>query len=47
MTHVKKDHINIPKVPSSQGQAQNKFYSKTCVKWPLKIRQNKDLNDKW
>ena len=22
-------------------------YSKTCEKWPLKIRQNKDLNDKW
>ena len=21
-------------------------YSKTCVKWPLKNRQNKDLNDK-
>ena len=21
-------------------------YSKTCVKWPLKIRQNKGLNDK-
>ena len=22
-------------------------YSKTCVKGPLKNRQNKDLNDKW
>ena len=22
------------------------MYSKTCVKWPLKNRQNKDLNDK-
>ena len=22
-------------------------YSKTCVKWPLKNRQNKDFNDKW
>ena len=21
------------------------FYSKTCVKWPLKNRQNKDLNE--
>ena len=21
-------------------------YSKTCLKWPLKNRQNKDLNDK-
>ena len=24
-----------------------KIYSKTCVKWPLKNRQNKGLNDKW
>ena len=23
------------------------MYSKTCVKQPLKNRQNKDLNDKW
>ena len=22
-------------------------YSNACVKWPLKNRQNKDLNDKW
>ena len=22
-------------------------YCKTCLKWPLKNRQNKDLNDKW
>ena len=22
-------------------------YSKTCLKWPLKIRQNKGLNVKW
>ena len=22
-------------------------YSKTCIKRPLKNRQNKDLNDKW
>ena len=22
-------------------------YSKTCVKWPLKNSQNKNLNDKW
>ena len=24
-----------------------RIYSKICVKWPLKNRQNKDLNDKW
>ena len=23
------------------------IYSKTCVKWPLKNRHNKDLKDKW
>ena len=23
------------------------MYSKTCLKWPLKNRQNRDLNDKW
>ena len=23
------------------------IYSKTCIKPPLKNRQNKDLNDKW
>ena len=22
-------------------------YSKACLKWPLKNRQNKDLNDNW
>ena len=31
-----------------QWNTRSKFiivYSKTCVKWPLKNRQNKDLND--
>ena len=23
------------------------IYSKTCLNWPLKNRQNKDLRDKW
>ena len=23
------------------------IYCEICVKWPLKNRQNKDLNDKW
>ena len=23
------------------------IYSKTCLKWPLKNRQNKGLKDKW
>ena len=26
---------------------QKRVYSKTCVKWPLKNRQNKDVYDKW
>ena len=26
---------------------QKNKYSKTCLKRPLKNRQNKDLNDKW
>ena len=25
----------------------NLYYSKTCIKRPLKNRQNKGLNDKW
>ena len=25
----------------------NVLYSKTCVRWPLKNRQNKNLYDKW
>ena len=27
--------------------AQNAIYTKTCVKRPLKIRQNKDPHNKW
>ena len=30
-----------------QGKNRLLLYSKTCVKRPLKIRQNKDLYDKW
>ena len=26
---------------------KRKANSKTCVKWPLKNRQNKDLNNNW
>ena len=25
----------------------SKWNSKTCVKWPFEIRQNKDLNNNW
>ena len=30
-----------------QKYASQKDSSKTCVKRPLKDKQNKDLNDKW
>ena len=30
-----------------EGHPFKRRYSKTCVKQPLKNRQNKDLNDKW
>ena len=28
-------------------QAEQDIYSKTCVKQPLKNRQNKDLDNNW
>ena len=31
----------------SHFSTQDWQYSKTCVKWPLKNRQNKGLNDNW
>ena len=34
--HLSENHVYFKKV-----------YSKTCVKWPLKNRQNKDFNGKW
>ena len=40
----------LQEVPTSFAD-QRKFkiavYSKACLKWPLKNRQNKDINDKW
>ena len=33
-------------LPTEPLRSSN-VYSKTCVKWPLKNRQNKDLNDIW
>ena len=38
------DFTTMREVPKSPVLAH--VYSKTCVKWPLKNRQNKDLNDK-
>ena len=47
---VKKSHFNENihltaslRIPQNSCQ----LYSKTCLKQPLKIRQNKDLNNKW
>ena len=38
----------LPKLFYSNIQdGRHGSYSKTCVKGPLKNRQNKDLNDKW
>ena len=42
---VKKSHFNKKK--SSYGLQISCQYSKTCLKQPLKVRQNKDLNNKW
>ena len=48
--------LNENKVPvhrASKGEMDSSYiyhlikYSKTCVKRPLKTRQNTDLNDKW
>ena len=35
--------IPVNAVPTLQGHSR---YSKTCLKWPLKNRQNKGLNGK-
>ena len=45
-------HEILVLIAKAQGKALENLhihvlYSKTCVKWPLKNRQNKDLNDKW
>ena len=39
--------IFFSKALNSLKMKEDDKYSKTCVKWPLKKRQNKDLNDKW
>ena len=46
---VKKSHFNMNvNFTASLGTPQNSCqYSRTCLKQPLKIRQNKDLDNKW
>ena len=50
---VKKSHFNKKKKLSSYSKSIKQKvpvrcqYSKTCLKQPLKKRQNKDLNNKW
>ena len=40
------DNITYSKKLDNSNSDSSK-YSKTCLKQPLKNRQNKDLNDKW
>ena len=40
-------NITLPHGEKLDIHAVLSMYSKTCVKRPLKNRQNKDLNDKW
>ena len=51
---VKKSHFNKKYSSYSESMDSTKQnvhvgsqYSKTCLKQPLKKRQNKDLNNKW
>ena len=44
-TNINKTHL--PYLPLIFRHPEPSLYSKTCVKWPLKNRQNKGLNDKW
>ena len=37
----------LPVIYLFESSIQHDTYSKPCVKMPLKIRQNKDLYDKW
>ena len=50
-TAVFKDHEFMKKLvytlQSNFSNISNLTYSKTCVKWSLKNRQNKGLNDNW
>ena len=41
------EHLTLCNVYIRQALWKDTEYSKTCVKRPLKNRQNKDLNDKW
>ena len=38
---------SVAVIISKQHDACLAQYNKTCVNWPLKNRQNKDLNAKW
>ena len=44
---VKKDNVFRTKNLARYWLKHADIYSKTCVKRPLKTRQNKGLNDKW
>ena len=50
---IRQTYLYYPKYMDISGanflstQEGVQMYSKTCLKWPLKSRQNKNLNDKW
>ena len=44
---AKEEHNKLRTCFGVMSQKVYITYSKTCVKWPLKNRQNIDLNDKW
>ena len=39
--------FSVGQLPSWAQKRVSGIYCKTCVKRPLKNRQNKDINDKW
>ena len=45
--HEGMNHISNVEVHLKDRNGNVIIYSKTCVKRPLKNRQNKDLDDKW
>ena len=47
LTIYKETGISGHILTGEQHNQPNLIYSKSCVKRPLKNRQNKDLNDKW
>ena len=47
LSRIEHEKSFITSRPGLRQKVQVGMYSKTCVKWLLSKRQNKDLNDKW